>query len=656
MNPKPPPNPPPNDAIIGRVFRWSLVVVLTVAAIVMLGVMGYRDAGDVREPAGTGKVEGPRERMPGATQPPPVVSFTDITRRAGIDFVHVNGARINGTQGDKLLPETMGGGVAVFDYDADGNQDLLFVNGTHWPGDAPKSDILPTMALYRNDGTGRFRDVTADAGLAVGFYGMGAAVGDFDNDGWVDVFFTAVGPNRLFRNEQGRFRDVTALAGVAGEPDAWSTGSAFIDYDNDGDLDLFVGNYVRWSRDIDLAVGFQLTGIGRAYGPPTTFAGSYPYLYRNDGEGRFTDVSGASGVRVDNPATLQPMAKTLGVVPVDVDGDGYLDIFLANDTVRNFLLHNQADGTFREAGVMFGVAFDRNGAATGAMGSDAAYYRNDGDLGLAVGNFANEMTSLYVTQGGDARVWERRASLQEGQARPNGRYSDDVQFADEAIGEGIGTASRLALTFGLFFFDYDLDGRLDLFQANGHLEQEINLVQSSQYYEQSPQLFWNRGPDARSSFGLVAPRQPSPGRGGGLSQRLVGRGAAFGDLDNDGDLDVVITQVGRRPVLLRNDQGLGHHWLRIELTGNGAEGEDKDRRVNRDAIGAWVEVTSGRITQRRQVMPARSYLSQVELPLTFGLGAGDTIDSIRIFWPGGGYQEVDVKDIRLDSQVNVVAR
>ncbi|NNJ84249.1 MAG: CRTAC1 family protein [Gammaproteobacteria bacterium] len=608
----------PNDAIIGKAFRWSILVMLILATIVVLGIFAYRYVGAPRGPVGIAKVQGPRVPPASVDRLPPVVPFTEVTEQAGIDFVHVNGAN-----GEKLLPETMGGGVAIFDYNGDDHQDLLFVNGSHWPESAPADASPVTLALYQNDGAGRFTDVTARAGLHVTLYGMGVAVGDVDNDGWVDVFLSAVGGNRLFRNERGRFHDVTEDAGVAGEGDAWSTGSAFIDYDNDGDLDLFVGNYVRWSRDIDLAIGFQLTGIGRAYGPPTTFAGTYPYLYRNDGQGRFTDVSETSGIQVDNPATGQPMAKTLGISPVDVDGDGYLDIFLANDTVRNFLLHNQGNGTFREEGVMFGVAFDRNGAATGAMGTDTAYYRNDGDMGLAVGNFANEMSSLYVTQGGNL-------------------------FTDEAIGEGIGTASRLALTFGLFFFDYDLDGRLDFFQANGHLEQDINLVQSSQHYEQLPQLFWNCGPDNQRTFCKV-----SPDKDDGLTKRLVGRGAAFGDLDNDGDLDVVITQVGRSPVLLRNDHGLGdlapeHHWLRIKLTGNGS--------VNRDAIGAWVEVVSGDITQRRQVMPTRGYLSQVELPLTFGLGVAESIDSIRVFWPGGAQQEVAVEDVEVDSLVSVVSR
>nr|VFK20014.1 MAG: Repeat domain-containing protein [Candidatus Kentron sp. LPFa] len=609
-----------NDAIIGKAFRWSLIVFFIISAIVALGVYFFRAGDAPPDPVGVSTVSGPRERTISSDQSPPAVSFTDITEKAGIDFIHVNGA-----YGDKLLPETMGGGVAIFDYDRDGNQDILFVNGNHWPGRAPEmASPPPTMTLYRNDGAARFTDVTKDAGLAVSFYGMGIAVGDYDNDGWVDVFFTAVGENHLFRNEHGRFREVTDHAGVAGGPREWSTGGAFFDYDNDGDLDLFVANYVHWSREIDLAIGFQLTGIGRAYGPPTTFAGTYPYLYRNDGEGKFTDVSAPGGIQVDNPATSRPMAKTLGLTPMDVDGDGFLDIFLANDTVRNFLFHNQGDGTFREEGIMFGVAFDRNGAATGAMGSDAAYYRNDDNLGIAVGNFANEMTSLYVSQ-------------------------DGTQFADEAIGEGLGIASRLALTFGLFFFDYDLDGRPDLFQANGHLEKDINLVQSSQHYAQLPQLFWNCGSNTEAAFRHAPPFDQRDG----LAKPLVGRGAAFGDLDNDGDPDIVITRIGRRPMLLRNDQALGNHWLRIEL-GNHSGAKKAGRGDNRNAIGAWVEVTTGQVTQRRQVMPTRSYLSQVELPLTFGLGAAKTIDRVRVSWPDGAEQEV--YGIEANSSISIMKK
>lgn len=606
MSKDPRPDPSPRsravsdgEARITRAFRRSLIVLAVIATLVAALVFVPRWLAPVERQVAETRVEAPRQQERPAQVQVPEVRFTDITQAAGIDFVHVNGA-----YGDKLLPETMGGGVAFLDYDNDGDQDLLFVNSDYWPGHRPPDAPTPTMGLYRNDGHGGFTRVTPGSGLDKAFYGMGVAVGDMDNDGDEDVFITAVGRNHLFRNDQGHFVELTDQAGVGGAADAWSTSAAFLDYDNDGDLDLFVANYVQWSPDIDLGIDFQLTGIGRAYGPPTTFEGSHPYLYRNEGGGRFTDVSAAAGVQVDNPATGQPMAKSLGVAPIDIDRDGLIDLFVSNDTVRNFFFHNRGDGTFAEEGVAFGVAFDRNGSATGAMGADTARYRNDADVGLAVGNFANEMTSLYVTQG------------------------DPSQFADEAIGDGIGPASRKALSFGLFFFDYDLDGREDLFEANGHLEQDINVVQPSQHYAQPPQLFWNCGAQCPSTF-LEVP----PGTTGDLATPVVGRGAAYADIDGDGDLDMVITQVGRRPLLLRNDQALGHHWLRVLPVG---------RQANRDAIGAVVELQTDGTSQWRQVMPTRSYLSQVQRAVSFGLGPDPHVQALRIHWPGGGTQVLEV--------------
>ncbi len=585
---------PEDDTIIGKAFRWSLLVILGVVGLVALGFyLSREDAPQaaIREV----EVDTPENLVQDA-ESLPEVRFTDITREAGIQFVHVNGAR-----GEKMLPETMGGGVAFLDYDNDGDQDLLFVNSDVWPGD-PAPSARRGMALYENDGSGRFQDATAAAGLNVTFYGMGVAAGDFDGDGWTDLFLTALGPNRLFRNERGRFRDVTAQAGVGGERDEWSSSAGFFDYDNDGDLDLFVGNYVRWTRQIDLDLNFTLNGRDRAYGPPTNFTGTYPYLYRNEGAGRFRDVSAEAGVQIENPVTGKPMAKALGLAPIDLDRDGWMDVVVANDTVQNFLFHNQGDGTFEEIGAFAGVGFDSHGSATGAMGIDAAHYRNSAWLALAVANFANEMTSLMVSQ------------------------DDPLLYVDETATEGIGSPSRLSLSFGLFFFDYDLDGRLDLLQANGHLEEEINQVQKSQFYEQAAQLFWNSGPQAKSCF-VQVPQDSA----GDLSKPIVGRGAAYADIDGDGDLDVVLTQTGREALLLRNDQELGRHWLRIKLRGG---------KGNPEAIGAWVELTSNGITQRRQVMPTRSYLSQVELPLTFGLGDSTRIDSITVRWPDGSVEEV----------------
>jgi hypothetical protein len=589
---------PQDDALISRALYWSLAVILAGAAAAAAVWYFYRDPEPVVSQA---QPVAPPQVRTASRVDPPAVKFTNVTESAGIRFTHTNGA-----YGEKLLPETMGGGCAWFDFDGDDDQDLLLVNSSRWPWHTPdgQESAPAKLALYENDGRGNFRDITAGSGLDITLYGMGVAVGDYDNDGRVDVFISAVGPNRLFHNQGGgKFADVTTQAAVAGEADSWSTACGFFDYDNDGDLDLFVCNYVRWSREIDLDQKFVLTGVGRAYGPPRSFAGAFPYLYRNEGGGKFTDVSADSGVRVIQPETKMPVAKSLGVTFVDIDRDGGIDILVANDTVQNFLFHNQRDGTFREVGSIAGIALDSAGNARGAMGIDAARFRNDACLGVAIGNFANEMSALYVA---------RSASL---------------QFTDEAIPTGLGPPTRSHLSFGMLFFDYDHDGRLDLTSANGHLEEEINKVQSSQHYRQSARLFWNAGPEQPTEFVAVTKNQA----GDDFFTPIVGRGAAYADIDGDGDLDLLLTQIAGPPLLLRNDQKLGHHYLRAKLVG---------KRTNRDAIGAWVEVTIGKEKLAHQVMPTRSYLSQVELPVTIGLGTHAAIDKATVLWPDGTRQEV----------------
>lgn len=597
---RPPANEEPSDddAAIGRAFYRSLIVILLLGG--LAGGIAYFRTAFRPKPV----VRETERSLPAVRERPrqavPAIPFKDVTAASGLVFRHENGA-----SGEKLLPETMGGGCAFLDFDSDGDQDILLVNSCRWPWDQrPAPAAPPTQALFRNDGQGRFTDATTDAGLGVTFYGQGVAVGDYDNDGDPDLFFTAVGLNRLFRNDGGRFADVTDSMHVAGVPEQWSTSAGWFDYDNDGDLDLFVCNYVVWTREFDLAQNFRLLGSDeRAYGRPQNFPGTFPYLYRNDGTSGFTEVGKEAGLHVRNPATGVPAAKSLGVTFADFDNDGWLDVVVANDTVQNFLFHNQKNGAFVEKAAEVGVAFDERGNARGAMGIDAARFRNSDEIGIAIGNFANEMTALYVSQG------------------------SAMQFTDEAVPSGLGPQTRLELTFGTLFCDLDLDGRLDLVAANGHLEDEINRVQPSQHYEQPPHIFWNCGAGETTEF-VPIPRENC---GDDFLAPMVGRGAACADIDGDGDLDLLFAATGRSPRLLRNDQQTGHHWLRVELIGT---------KSNRSAIGARVAVRLADRSLYGQVMPTRSYLSQTELPVTFGLGTADRVEDVTVVWPSGVKQVV----------------
>lgn len=586
-----------DDAVIGRAFMGSAIVFVLIGLIA--GISYYVLT---RKPATEIAIVAPVE-PPVVRELPkvivPTISWVDITESAGIHFVHCSGAK-----GEKLLPETMGSGCVFFDFDADGDQDILLVNSCDWPGQNDASKPAATLALYANDGHGTFSDATKSSGLDVTLYGMGAACGDYDNDGKVDLYISCLGRSRLYHNEGGRFVDVTESAGVGGNDKDWSTSCGWFDCDQDGDLDLLVCHYVEWSREFDLAQEFRLVGGNeRAYGRPQNFGGTFPTLFRNDGEGKFSDVSVESGFHVINPATSVPLAKSLGLVFEDFDGDGKLDCVISNDTVQNFLFHNVGNGKFEEIGAMAGVAFDPAGAARGAMGIDAAAFRNDASVGIAIGNFSNEMSALYVSR------------------------SRNLQFYDAAVANGFGPATRLELKFGVFFLDMDLDGRLDIFQANGHLENDIEKVQKSQRYEQPPQLFWNAGSQYNTEF--IKCREQETGTA--FQKPMVGRGASYADIDGDGDLDLLIMGCGQKPRLLRNDQKLNNHWSRVKLVGKSS---------NRDAIGALVELRIGDMAQYRRVNPTRSYLSQVELPVTFGLGLSDAIDRIVVTWPSGQQQTV----------------
>ncbi|NQV32092.1 MAG: CRTAC1 family protein [Phycisphaeraceae bacterium] len=504
-----------------------------------------------------------------------VRSFADITKSAGISFKHHSGAF-----GKKYMPETMGAGCAFFDFNNDGLQDLLLVNGRDWP--ERKTTQTYTPALYQNQGNGTFLDITNSAGLGVEMYGMGCAVADYDNDGFNDIYLLNLGKNILFRNNgDGTCVNVTQTAGVG--LDTWSTSCSWFDFDNDGWLDLFVGNYVNWSLKTDLWC--TLDGTHKSYCTPESYQGVSPRLYRNLGNGTFEDVTTRAGI-------LKPNAKTLGTVIFDLNEDGWLDIAVANDTEPDYLYQNMGNGTFMEVGIMSGIAFSETGMARAGMGMDVGDYENKGPFNLIVGNFTNEMIALFHNEGHGL-------------------------FTDVAAQAQIGLKSLPFLTFGLFFFDFDLDGREDVFAVNGHVEDQIATVQGSITYAQPPLLFINQGNGAFQEIGATL--------GDAFQRPRVGRGAAYGDIDNDGDLDVLITANNGPPALLRND-GTGHNWMRFQLRGT---------KSNRSAIGARVKVYVNKSVQHKLVKAGNSYCSQSELVLTFGLGNSKKADRVEVMWPRG---------------------
>ena len=517
---------------------------------------------------------------PGAApRPSGPIEYVDVTAEAGIRFKHNNGAA-----GKKYLPETLGSGAAFLDYDNDGWLDILLVNSTNWP---ENKGPATSSALYRNQGDGTFRDVTREAGLAASFYGIGCAVGDYDNDGNVDIYITAVGPDHLYRNlGGGKFQDVTQRAGV-GDP-GFGTSPAWFDYDRDGRIDLFVANYVEWSPETD--VNCTLDGTNKSYCTPQKYKGQSSTLYHNRGNGTFENVTDRAGLS-------DPTSKALGVALLDYDDDGFLDLFVANDTEPNKLYKNNGNGTFTDEALTAGVALGESGAARAGMGVDAADYDGSGRESLVIGNFTSESMALYHNDGGGL-------------------------FTDEARASGIGKMSEQSLTFATFFFDYDLDGLLDIFAVNGHVSDDIQKVQPRVRYAQPPHLFRNLG---RKKFEEVTSRV-----GRTLGRAIVGRGAAYGDYDNDGDLDLLVTANGGPARLYRNDNANQNDVLKVKLVGT---------RSNRDAVGARVTVTGpNNFKTRNTVRTGSSYASQSELTLTLGLGKPDgteRIYALEIVWPSG---------------------
>jgi len=536
---------------------------------------------------------------PAASPTPPrpsgPIEFTDVSAQAGIRFKHNTGAF-----GKKYLPETLGTGCAFFDYDNDGWQDILLVNSMDWPEHKTGKSFL---ALYHNNQDGTFTDVTRQAGVATEMYGIGVAIADYDNDGNDDIYITCVGPNHLFRNlGGGKFAEVTARAGV-GDP-GFSTSAAWFDYDNDGKLDLFVANYVDWSVEKDQFC--SLDGKNKSYCTPQSYKGQSSTLYHNKGNGSFENVTQRAGLN-------DPTSKSLGVALLDYNSDGWLDLFIANDTEPNKLYKNNGNGTFTDEAVAAGVAFSEAGTARAGMGVDAGDYEGSGRPGIVLGNFTNESMALYRNDGSGL-------------------------FTDEAPNSGIGKMSAQSLTFAVFFFDYDLDGLLDVFAANGHVSDDISVVQPNIKYAQPPHLFHNKG---KKKFEEMTGKL-----GRALQRAIVGRGAAYGDFDNDGDLDLLITSNNGPARLLRNDNANQNDLLRVKTVGT---------RSNRDGIGARITLKTPKgMKLFNMVKTGSSYCSQSELPVVFGLGAPEDgrMLSLEIAWPSGGRDTIT--DLKPNQSITVL--
>jgi len=512
--------------------------------------------------------------FPAAIATPPAVTFTDVTAQAGIHFTH-NAGRA----GKRYLPETLGSGCAFFDFDGDGWPDILLINSKDWTPRGRRS--LP--ALYHNNHNGTFTDVTAASGLDVEMYGMGVAIADYDNDGRDDVYITALEGDRLFHNEgTGKFRDVTRAAGIQNA--SFGTSAAWLDYDRDGKVDLFVANYVEWKPQNDLWC--SLDGSTKSYCTPESYKGTRSKLYHNLGGGRFEEVGERAGVG-------DRTSKSLGITVLDYNGDGWPDLFVANDTQPNKLYRNLANGAFHEEGMTAGVAYGEDGVARGAMGVDAADYDRSGRPHLLVGNFSNQMLGLYHNEG-------------------NGL------FVDEAPSSAVGRASLLSLAFGVFFLDYDLDGYPDIFAANGHIEDEIGRVQPKVSYREAPLLFHDLG---HGKFENV-----TASMGAAFNRPMVARGAAYADFDHDGDLDILVSTNNGPACLFRNDGGNRNHWLSLRLIGT---------KSNRDGIGAELKLTAQDFARTEQRTGGSSYMSASDPRIHFGLGKHSKIDSLVITWPSG---------------------
>lgn len=569
--------------MVGSRDQVSLIVPYLLAsvalAIIMLAGCGD-NSGSSSQTARSTRSSTPRASTPPAEPGP--MHFTDVTATAGIRFQHEAGAA-----GKKWYPETMGSGAGFIDYDGDGWLDIVLVNGRRWPGERVEPE--PTMQLYHNQGDGTFRDVTQASGLNVPHYGMGMTTADYDNDGDQDLVITGYRRTLVFRNEgNGTFSEVASASGIA--QGGWSTAAAFVDVDRDGWLDLVIGDYVDWEPHKE-------EGLDCTYGTPQKdycavkfFAGLGLRLYRNLGNGRFQDITHAAGLHA-------PQARVLGIAVTDYNRDGWPDLVVANDLTPSLLFANQGNGTFREIAVQSGLVLDEGGVAFAGMGIDTAYLSNPHQLCVAIGNFAGQPTTVHC------------------QAQDGDTYRYDV-FLEQSHRVGVAKPTLRMVTFGLFFADLDLDGWQDLFMVNGHVVHEAHLRNVP--YAQQPQLFRNRGD------GTLEEVTPAPGSG--LDMQLVGRGAAYGDYDNDGDLDLLLTANQGTAYLLRNDTPRAGGFLRVVTRG---------ARSNHDGLGAQLSLYTTRQLMRGMVRSGSSYLSQSEPAVTFGLSRDERVERLEIAWPSG---------------------
>lgn len=582
---------PDDDRRIGWGLGWSAVALLAIA-LVTWGVRALWPPAAPEKSFGSLPLPTyPATTVPGPATDLPALPLVDITDAVGLQFVHERGATA-----ERRLPETMGGGSVAWDYDLDGDLDLLLIHS------AILSDGRSSLVLYANQGAGTFRDVTSAAGLDVSLVGMGGAAADYDEDGWPDLLVTGVEGCSLWHNEGGWFRDVTAQAFGEERDRGWSLSAVWLDYDRDGDLDPLMTHYLDWTADRDDRLDCRWNGVDPSYCDPDLFEGLQPRLYRNEGNGRFLNVTREAGLKVLNPDTGQPVPKVTAAVATDLDGDGWVDVVATGDGAPNLVYHNQQSGSFREVGREWGVAYDRQGLAVRSLGLDVAWRDGMAAPVMAMGRVGNMMNACY-TQAPDANVW-----------------------IDEALFNGWGLPSRLVCTWGSRFVDLDLDGRLDLVSANGQLQEHLETLQHSQSRAQPPQLFWCRAATPWKYERLTAKET-----GDSALLPLEGRGVNAGDFDGDGDADLLFTANGGRPRLLRNDTVRDRHVLHLELRG---------RAGPRDPRGARVSLPDVASPQSAEWQPMGGYLTQHESAIRFGLGSRSQVDRVVVTWPDGQRQEV----------------